>query len=76
MARDWRQPQKIEAQLDEVRAAGAALPIDERTTSGRYVHALQTLRAIGPGGAWVLATEILGWREIRNPRKLAAPPLE
>ena len=43
-----------------------------QTTTGRYVHALQTLRAIGPTGAWVLATEIFGWREIRNQRQLGA----
>ena len=72
MERDWRQLQDIEAQLDEVRAARATLPVDVETTMGRYVHALQTLRAIGPGGAWVLTTEIFGWREIRNPRQLGA----
>ena len=33
---------------------------------------LQTLRAIGPIGAWVLTTEIFGWREIRNGRQLGA----
>jgi transposase len=30
----------------------------------------QTLRAIGPIGAWVLTTEIFGWRQIRNGRQL------
>jgi transposase len=30
------------------------------------------MRAIGPIGAWVLATEIFGWRQIRNRRELAA----
>ena len=72
MERDWRQLQDIEAQLDEVRAARATLPVDVETTTGRYVHTLQTLRAIGPGGAWVLTTEIFGWREIHNPRQLGA----
>jgi len=55
-----------------VRAARAALPIDPQTTTGRYVAALQTLRAIGPAGGWVLATEIFGWREIQNARQLGA----
>ena len=30
------------------------------------------MRAIGAGGAWVLATEIFGWRGIRNGRELGA----
>jgi transposase len=30
------------------------------------------MRAIGPTGAWVLATEIFGWRRIRNRRELGA----
>lgn len=34
--------------------------------------ALQTRRAIGPVGAWMLATEIFGWREIHNGRELGA----
>lgn len=72
MARDWRQVQLIEAQLGEARTARARLPIDVQTTTGRYVQALQTLRAIGPAGGWVLATEIFGWREIRNGRQLGA----
>jgi transposase len=36
------------------------------------VHTLHGLRAVGPAGAWVLATEIFGWREIRNGRQLGA----
>ena len=72
LLRDWNQLEGIDEQLAEVRAARAALPIDGRTTTGRYVEALQTLRAFGPTGSWVLATEIFGWREIRNGRELGA----
>lgn len=72
LQREWQQLQGIEAQLEAVRTARQALPVDVQTTTGRSVHALQTLRAIGPTGAWVLATEIFGWREIRNPRQLGA----
>lgn len=72
LSRDWRQLQGIEAQLAEVRTRRATLPVDRQTTTGRYVQGLQTLRAIGPTGAWVLATEIFGWREIRNGRQLGA----
>jgi transposase len=72
LARDWSQLQALEAQLHQVRAERAALPIDKCTTTGRYVAALQTIRAIGPIGSWVLATEVFGWREIRNGRELGA----
>ena|ERR1700674_1075865 len=40
--------------------------------TARATAKLQTLRAIGPTGASVLATEIFGWREIRNRRQLGA----
>jgi transposase len=69
---DWRQLQAIEAELADARAARTRLPVDVETTTGRYVQALQTLRAIGPAGGWVLATELFGWREIRNTRQLGA----
>lgn len=72
LERDWRQLQAITAELEAARAARAQLAVDVETTVGRYVHALQTLRAIGPTGGWVLATEIFGWREIRNARQLGA----
>jgi transposase len=55
-----------------VKAARARLRIDPTTATGRAVQALQGVRAIGAGGAWVLATEIFGWREIRNGRELGA----
>ena len=55
-----------------VKAARARLRIDPGTATGRAVQALQQVRAIGAGGAWVLATEIFGWREIRNGRQLGA----
>ena len=40
--------------------------------TGRFVRQLQTVRAVGPMSAWVLTTEIFGWREIRNGRQLGA----
>jgi transposase len=72
LTRDWLQLQAVEQQLEEVATARAALPIDPHTPMGRYVSQLQTLRAIGPIGAWVLTTEIFGWRQIRNTRELGA----
>jgi transposase len=72
LTRDWAQFAALEQQLAEVDAARAALRIDPTTATGRAVQALQTLRAIGATGAWTLATEIFGWREIRNGRQLGA----
>ena len=52
----------------------AALEVVETPPSptGRAIEQLQTLRAIGVTGAWVLATEIFGWRQIKNRRQLGA----
>jgi hypothetical protein len=53
--------------------ARAARPPDATTpTTGRAIEQLQTLRAIGVTGAWVLATEIFGWRRIQHLRQLGA----
>ena len=56
--------------LKELDAERAALTADPETTLGRYIHALPTLRGIGPIGTWTLATEIFGWRQIQNRRQL------
>ena len=70
LARDWARLQAVDQQLADVDAERAALPIELTTPTGRAVQTLHGLRAIGPAGAWVLATEIFGWREIRNGRQL------
>jgi len=70
LTRAWQQLALLNTQLDELDAARAALRVDPATVTGRYVTRLPTLRGIGPVGAWVLATEIFGWREIRNARQL------
>jgi transposase len=72
LTRVWRQLEFFDAQLADLEAARTALAPDRQTPTGRYVDALPTLRGIGPIGAWVLATEIFGWRQIRNGRQLGA----
>jgi len=72
LAHDWSLLQAVEQQLTAVDAERAALPIDVTTATGRAVQTLLNIRAVGPAGAWVLATEIFGWREIRNGRQLGA----
>jgi transposase len=69
LAQDWAQLRQVEQQLRE-RKARATRPSDVTTPTGRAIEQLQTLRAIGVTGAWVLATEIFGWRQIENRRQL------
>jgi transposase len=66
----WAQLELVNAQIKALERARAALPADESTATGRYAARLPTLRGIGPVGAWVLATEIFGWRQIHNARQL------
>jgi transposase len=56
--------------LADVDVERAALAPKLTTTLSRYVTRLPTLRGIGPIGTWTLATEIFGWREIKNRRQL------
>src|SRR5262249_42422872 len=70
LTRVWAQLEVLNARLKDLETTRAALPADPATASGRYARRLPTLRGIGPVGAWVLATEIFGWRQIRNARQL------
>jgi transposase len=72
LQRDWTQLQGVTQQLKAVTACRRALPTAEATATGRYVTRLQQLKGVGPTGAWVLATEVFGWRAIRNGRQLGA----
>jgi transposase len=71
LMRDWAQLQSVDEQLRAVKMARAER-VDTTQPTGRAIAQLQRLRAIGPTGAWVLATEIFGWREIQNRRQLGA----
>jgi len=70
--RVWAQLALLNQQRDELEGGRAALVPDANTPMDRYVRTLPTLRGIGPVGTWVLATEIFGWRAIRNRRELGA----
>ena len=72
LTQGWSQLQALETQLRELKSTRTSRPPDVTTPTGRAIVQLQTLRAIGPIGAWVLATEIFGWRDIRNGRQLGA----
>jgi transposase len=71
LTQDWAQLRQVETQLRQRRARATRL-LDTTTPTGRAIEQLQTLRAIGVAGAWVLATEIFGWRQIKNRRELGA----
>jgi transposase len=68
---DWAQLQQVEGQLRE-RKARAGDVLDRRTRTSRAIDKLQQVQAIGRTGAWVLATEIFGWRQITNRRQLGS----
>jgi transposase len=72
VTQSWAQLQHLEGQLDQLKATRAAHERALATSTGIAIARLQTLRAIGPIGAWVLATEIFGWRQIRSRRQLGA----
>lgn len=68
----WTQLQQLDTQLHALKGARLVRPRDLAPSTARAIAQLQTLRAIGPTGAWVLATEVFGWRQIRNGRQLGA----
>jgi transposase len=70
LRQDWAQLQHVEARLRERQARAVRQPPDATTPTGRAIVHLQTLRGIGRMGAWILATEIFGWRQITNRRQL------
>jgi transposase len=70
LQRGWAQLEFLTRMLEELDAERAALTADPHSTAGRYVEALSTLRGIGPVGTWTLATELFGWRQIKNRRQL------
>ena len=70
LAHDWALLQQVETHLRERKARATRRPPDTATPTGRAIAHLQTLRGIGLTGAWVLATEIFGWRQIKNRRQL------
>jgi transposase len=72
LLRGWAQLEFLNCALEELDAERTALTVAPESSRGRYVEALPTLRGIGPIGAWTLATEIFGWRQIQNRRQLAA----
>jgi len=72
LTRTWRQLQEVDGQLRDLRTLRLTRPENLTPATSRALAQLLTIRAIGPIGAAVLATEIFGWRRIRNGRELGA----
>ena len=72
LRQSWAHLTFLNEQRRALKRARTTRVADRRTATGRAVSALQTPVGIGPIGAWVLATEIFGWRQIRNGRELGA----
>lgn len=66
----WEQLVVVNDQCRQLEKTRSTMMPDATTAMGRCVQRLPTLRGIGPVGTWVLATEVLGWRQIRNAREL------
>jgi transposase len=72
LTRTWTQLQEVDGQIRDLKALRLTQPEHLTPTTSRALAQLLTMRAIGPIGASVLATEIFGWRRIRNGRELGA----
>jgi transposase len=72
LVQDWTLLQQVERQLRERKARATRQPVDIATSTGRAIVQLQMLRGVGLVGAWILATEIFGWRQITNRRQLGS----
>ena len=69
LQQSWAHLVVLNEQRRALQRARTTRVADPKTATGR---AVQTPVGIGPIGAWVLATEIFGWRQIRNGRELGA----
>jgi transposase len=72
LTRTWVQLEHVDRQIRDVRALRLTQPANLTPSTSRALSRLLAMRAIGPTGAWVLATELFGWRQIRNRRELGA----
>jgi transposase len=72
LCRTWTLWQDVDGQIRNLKALRLTRPEMLTPATRRAVAQLLTVRAIGPVGASVLATEIFGWRRIRNGRELGA----
>jgi transposase len=72
LTRTWTQLREVDVQIRELNAQRLTRWEHLTPATSQALAQLLTVRAIGPIGASVLATEIFGWRRIRNGRELGA----
>jgi len=72
LTRTWTQLQEVDEQIRDLKARQLTQPEHLTPATSHALAQLLTMRAIGPIGASVLATEIFGWRRIQNGRELGA----
>ena len=72
LTRTWTQLQEVAGQMRDLNARRLTRSEHLTPATSQALAQLLTMRAIGPIGASVLATEIFGWRRIRNGRELGA----
>ncbi len=72
LTRTWTQLEEVDGQMRDLKALHLTRPEQLPPATSRALAQLLTVRGIGPIGASVLATEIFGWRRIRNGRELGA----
>jgi transposase len=72
LTRTWTQLQEVDGQIRDLQGLRLTRPEHLTPATSRALAQLLMMRAIGPIGASVLATEIFGWRRIRNGRELGA----
>lgn len=72
LEREWQRVLGVEEQIREVERQRRQLLRQEDGQLVETVKRLRTLRGIGEEGAWVLAVELLGWRDFANRRQVGA----
>ena len=72
MRRTWTLLEAVDGEIRNLKALPLTRPEAVTSATSHATAQLLTVRAIGPVGASVLATEIFGWRRIRNGRELGA----
>src|SRR4030095_3693599 len=70
LTRTWTQLQEVDGQIRDLKTLRLARPEHLTPATSHALTQLLTMRAIGPIGASVLATEIFGWPRLRTGSQL------
>jgi len=70
LEREGKRLALVQEQIRELEAAHAAALKNSNAPAFTKERRLQSLRAMGPIGPWVLTSEVFGWRSFNNRREL------